>query len=501
MLKLFGAAQPAHPLADPKEVGRLIAELPAGDATKALEELSGWHESVSVAEGFTPEARIQALFALDEAAQPRLRKLSRDYLAAARPSRFQENRMWTHVHEYWRQAGIAYAKAVDSVHQGAKGAEAAKPLLPLLVVRNLRAFSQQVKWLHFRYGTIEPALWRVMNGVYAFAESRGIADARTPVYPGIQGESTPRHEYVRALMLHVSSPDGLLPAEMEATERLIADLASGFELSAAQGAASSHWTDLAEGMAPQRLARQPAPRPSVRYLSAAGAVRSLEDLLRRVETTLHLPQGLIELGDPDLARELVQHLLLHWSSVAPERKHARHAVKSRLSIVHGFDAVLRVLASPPSQEPGENGSENWIVENVSAGGFGAVVPQAKGDWLKIGELLAMQPDGGNNWVVGVVRRVNRLSAQATRVGIQTLSRAPEAGRFSLRGAVEPGVLLPSLGLGLGETSIALRAGVFSPGQSLESERGGRAYMYLAQAVAERGDDYDIVRFREMVRES
>ena len=67
---------------------------------------------------------------------------------------------------------------------------------------------------------------------------------------------------------------------------------------------------------------------------------------------------------------------------------------------------------------------------------------------------------------------------------------------------DPGVgHLPAPGLGTGEASIALRAGVFIPGQNLQTERAGKGYMYMPQGVAERGDDYDIVRFREMVRES
>ncbi len=500
MLKLFGAGQPAHPLADPKETRRLLDELPADDPLKALEELAHWHESVSAAAEFKPEARILALFALDEAAQPRLRKASRDYLAAARPSRFQENRVWMHVHEYWRQAGIAYAKAVDAVHQGAKGADAAKPLLPLLVVRDLRAFAQQVKWLHFRYGPVEPSLWRVMNGVYAFAESRGIADAATPVYPGVAGGSTPRQEFLRALALHISSPDGLLPAEIEAAERLAVEFASGFEIGPEAAAACSHWTDLSQGMAPQRLAKAPPQAPGVRYISAAGALRAVEGLLQRIESTQHLPQGLLELGDAESGTELLRHLAMYWSPVPPERKHARHAVKSRLSIVHGLEAVIAVLGGEASPGSPQDAAESWIVENVSAGGFGAVVPPAKADWLQIGALLAMQPDGGNNWVVGMVRRVSK-TGQAARVGIQTLSRSPELARFSLRGIEQPGVLLPAAGLGLGETSIALRAGVFEPGRNLESSRAGRSYVYLPQSVSERGDDYDIVRFREMIREA
>ena len=37
--------------------------------------------------------------------------------------------------------------------------------------------------------------------------------------------------------------------------------------------------------------------------------------------------------------------------------------------------------------------------------------------------LEVSTDGGTNWVVGIVRRVNRVSGQEARVGIQTISRA------------------------------------------------------------------------------
>ncbi|HWA38822.1 MAG TPA: hypothetical protein VG873_13245 [Burkholderiales bacterium] len=513
MLGLFGSGKPDHPLADPKEAKRLIDELPAQDPLKALEEIAHWHESVGAAEGFRPDARFQLLFQLDEAAQPRLRKVAREYLAAARPSRFQENRLWTHVYEYWRQCGQAYARTIDTVLQGAKGAEATKPQLPLAVSRALRAIAQQVKWLHLRYAPVDATIWRVLNGVYAFAELRGIADAAVPaVYPGVPGESSPKLEFVRALALDISSPDSLLPAQVEAAERLIGDFAPSFALGAQAAPHATHWTDLGQGMGPQRIVRpsqgEPGAGVGVRYLSSGPALQALQAMLARIEATSILPEAFgpgAPINDGEGALDLLRHLILYWAPAAPERKHPRHNVKSRLSIVHGFDGVVAALsAGPGAGAPSVlemNPAENWIVENVSAGGFGAVVPQAKVDWLKIGTLLAMQPDGGHNWLVGVIRRVSKSSSQEARVGIQTLSRAPELAKFAVLGREETGVLLPAPGLGSGEASIALRAGAFIPGQNLLTDRAGKHYMYMPQGVAERGDDYDIVRFREMVREA
>jgi hypothetical protein len=74
-------------------------------------------------------------------------------------------------------------------------------------------------------------------------------------------------------------------------------------------------------------------------------------------------------------------------------------------------------------------------------------------------------------------------------------------RFSVNGEAQEGVLLPSAGIGTGETAIALRAGLFASGRNLEIDRGGHRYVYMPQRVAEHGDDYDIARYREMIRES
>jgi hypothetical protein len=207
--------------------------------------------------------------------------------------------------------------------------------------------------------------------------------------------------------------------------------------------------------------------------------------------------------EPEMALEVMRHLAMYWASEPPERKHPRHSVKSRLAIAHGFEGVVEALGgSGESLDFDQRSAESWIVENVSAGGMGAMVPQMKGDWLRIGTLLAMQPDGGTNWVVGMVRRVNRVSNQEARVGIQTLSRAPALAKFALHGVGDQvGVLLPSPVLGSGETSIALRAGLYTRGQNLETEKDGRQHVYMAQNVAERGDDYEVVRFRQMVREA
>ena len=503
-MKLFGGSKPDHPLADPKEVKRLLDALPANDPVKALDELTHWVESVAALEGFKPEARIQLLITLDDAAQPLVRKLAKDYFTTGRPSRFQENRLWGALHGYWKQAAYAYARSVDQFAQGHKGIEAAKALLPLLLVRTLRSFAQQIKWMYMRYGPIDLASWGVFNSVYAFAEARQLAQSKVTVYPGAGGSSTPQLEFLKGAIFSASAPDGMLPVEVELGERLIAQFAPRFVLANAPAPGLVFWSDLAQAMPPARLSRAPQPVPGLRCFGVGAALGEVHDLAERVMVGGQVPPE-VNLGgtyEPHVALEVMRHLHLYWAPQAPERKAQRHPVKSRLSVAHGFAGVLGVLGDGDSLDFDNQNSESWIVENVSAGGFGAVVPQLKGDWLRVGALLALQPEGGTNWVLGLIRRVNKLADQQARVGIETLSKMPLLSRFALAGVAsvtEQGVLIK--GGDATEVRIVLKPGVFTPGQNLELAHGARTHVYLPQAVAERGEDYEIARFRELIRES
>jgi len=499
MLKLFGGGAD-HPMSNPKEARRILDALPAEDL-KALEELAHWLESVSVLEGFKPPERAALLCAIDDAAQPRLRKVAREYAGAARPSRYQENRMWTQLHEYWRQAGLAFGRALDAAGQAPKALEPKS--LALAVTRALRAAAQQIKWQHMRYGPVDPSAWGILNKVYAFSEGRGFADGKLALYPTAGSETSPRQEFLKALLFSASSPDSLLAPEVELAERVIAELAPSFLLANAPAPGLLYWTDLARAMAPLRIVKPPEASAGLRCFGPGNALVSLQSMIQRIEGTREVPPSLGTPQDPEAALDVLRHLATLWSPEPPERKSARHSVKSRLAIAHGLAGALQaVTEAGASLDFDQRSTESWVVENVSAGGFGAIVPQVKTDWLRVGVLLAMQPDGGNNWVVGAIRRVNRTSAQEARVGIETLSRAPKAVKFRIRGlGEETGLLLPSAVLGSGEVAVALRAGVYPPGQNLEATIDGREHVYLPQGGPERAEDYELIRFREMIRDS
>ena len=504
MISLFGAKKPDHPMAVMKEARKILGELPGNDAFKATDELSHWLESVIAAEGFKPDYRAQLIQMLDEAAQPHVRKLARDYVSSPRLAKFQETRLWTVIFEFYRHAAQGYAACVDAYASGAKGADALKAGMPLLLTRALRALAAQVKWMYMRYGPMDESVWGVIARIYALSEGRKLSRVAVAVYPAAPGESTPEQEFLKAVMLSASSPNSLLPTEMELCERLIAHFAASFTLRLDQQPDIAYWIDLATGHAPLRLARPPQHAPTLRFFTAGKALEELDALTKTVKSTNAVPAQL-PLGGAypvETVQDVLNHLALHWSPKPAPRKHPRHQVKSRLNVTHGFAGVTAVLdASEGSLSFEGKEVETWIVENVSAGGFGAGIPQIKGDWLKIGVLLGLQPEGGTNWVLGVIRRVVRDSPFKGSVGVQTIARAAQLVHFSAGGATESGLVISDASDTPGEARVLLRAGSFVPGQNLEYQKGEASHLLMPQGVIERGEEYEMVKFREMIRDT
>jgi hypothetical protein len=313
-------------------------------------------------------------------------------------------------------------------------------------------------------------------------------------------------------MLAASSPDRLMPAEVDLVERLIAHFSAGFKLTFEHQPDIAYWIDLAGDQPPQRLARPPQSAPTLRFLAAGGALAELAQVIQSMNSTSVVPSelGLAGLGgsyEPEVVLDALNHLALYWSPKPPARRTPRHTVKSRLAATYGLDGVLAAL--DPARQAGSEESrvESWVVENVSAGGFGASVPQIKGDWLKIGCLVGLQPEGGQNWIIGLIRRFSRETPQQGSVGIQTLARTAVPVKVKLQaGQTGAGrdagwAILLNPAESATEALLLLPPGVFAAEQNLEFERGGKSYLLLPSSLVESGDDYEQGRFRQMVRDT
>lgn len=504
IMNLF-SSRPDHPLADAKELKRIIAELPLDNAFKAVDDISGWIESLSNADGFGVDLIFDVLRQLDDAAQPHLKTLSRNYLNSPRLSRSEEKRLWAVSFGYWAQFADLCERCLAKIGSKEKGADALKAALPLLASRTVAALGQQVKWVEFRYGPVSHELWRRLGQVYLSAEAGKVANKPLQLYPNVPGATTVAAEYLRVLAFHASSMDSLMPLEIELADRLLAHFLPGFAFTAEPQSHSVYWVDASQAVPPMRMAKLPsAVTPTLRFFSPGSVPKALDELIHNVERG-DTPSDL-NLGgqyQPRALLKVLRHLALYWAAQPPLREHARHNVKTRLAVLHGFDDCFPVFAGDAARAGKERTAESWVVENVSLGGFGAAIESLSGEWLKVGTLISMQPEGGENWVLGVVRRFSKESESQANVGIQTLARQalsvelrPRASTFSVGSSI-PGVRLPEDRVP-GEVRLVLPTATFDIRESLEYQSNGRRYLLTPIELVETGADFEIARYRELV---
>lgn len=514
-LNLFGGGKVDHPMADPKRARQIVDELPPGDATKALAEITEWLESLNRTDGFKLDRRYENVDLLDGAAKNHQRKLAQDYLATPRQQKFQENRLYTTSFGFWKELGDAYIRCIHEHEINASGAAAIRKSVPVILARAMRALTLQLKWVMWRYGAIEPRIWTDLARLYRLAEQKGWADGAIAIYPGAHGSGTVRQEFLKALMLSAASPDGLPPARQEIAERAVAHFAASFRLSA-DPESCTHCFDLSAPRAPARLLKGVAASESMRFCGAGEALPGIERLNTVIAERGAVPAD-VNLGgnyEKEVFTGVLKHLALQWAENPPARSSERRFTAGRITVVPGLNDIMGVLdpatsdALDFSQEQTAPTAESWIVVNVSEGGYGAIIPAQKSDWIKVGTLVGVQNEVSSQWGLGLIRRIARDDHQQRQVGIQLLTRtaipikvAKSASISSFNAAREPqgAILLSTSPDKQGEVGVVMRDGIYNGRDSLEMTVKEKAYLLMPASMVEDGEDFDWVKVKVMQR--
>lgn len=497
------AQKPDHPLANARELRRVIGELPRDNAFKALDEISGWLESLEIVDNFPGNTLYEVLEQFEEAAMPHLKRLSREYFGASRLSKSEENRLWSINYDFWRRMAVAYERCLSAVGEKNGPGELPKTVLPTLCVRLIVACARALKWEQFHYGPATDSCWQSMGRALLAAEEAGVA-GKAVALPGRSGMTSAHQEFEKVMIFQAASLDSLSPIGIELAEHVIAHFLPGFVFTAEVHIDSVYWVDLKLAQPPQRMARMPArAEPTQRFLKPGAAHAAMVEVLATLERGGDMPPD-INLGGQYPVKLLVavfRHLTNYLSPIPPQRLHDRHRVAHRMAVLNGLVNAFVVFSEEFGGRPTGLPTEAWMAENVSRGGFGAVLANAPGDWLKVGALLAMRPEGGDNWLLGVVRRYHRFSEKDARVGIQALATRAAAIELRVRkvsgyaaAAGTPALMLLD-GNEPDELRIILPPMTFDPRENLEYVRDGQGYLLTPIALSEQTADYELARYR------
>ena len=491
-----------HPLGDARKLQEFIAKLPATDSVQAIGELAGWLELLNGADGLRLADRFENLNLLDGASRQPERKVFADYLATPRQKKAHEHRLWSSAYNFWRLLGEGYQRCLDLVGREPASAATAKASMAVFVARALRCLRQQLRWNLMRYELPEARVWTAMARLYETAEGEDLLDEMIQVYPASSGTSSPRQEFMKGMMLAASSTDSLQPAGQDLAVR-IASYFSGMFVVSREPEGCTHWIDLAAAKAPVRVLRDPPPVPTVRYLGAGPALTELGQLRAHIAYTRTLPEGLSLGGhDHEVVLELLEHLEQDWAGKTQARRHERRKTASRVTVVPGFKEIVASLEFAVNDSldfTHQKSAESWLVQDVSSGGYGAVIPAVAGDWVEVGSVIGVEGESFREWRVGLIRRVTRNEQQQQHVGVQLLAQFATLLHLRAAGAAAsarttPAILLSPRLDGQKEVEILTPRGHCDKRDGVEAILGEKQHSLVPIDVLEHDGDYDRVKF-------
>jgi hypothetical protein len=487
----FFSNQPDHPFADSREAKRICDEIATCDPLHALKEASAWLESITSVEGFKLGLRVERMLQLDGAASPQARRVGRDSIHQGRSNPQQEARLWGLAHNYWQQLVTAYESARQRYSAGEKDSAALSSVRPLLLLRLVHARAALLKLDQLHYALTSGEFWSALGAIYLEADAAGWAQQTITLYPGHPATSIER-EYLKALLFQASAMDSLLPVEIELAERLIAHFLPQFKLTREVRPENVYWVDAAKPVPPTRLAKLPEVNSTLRFFNGGEALEAIEAVQAQIAAAQRIPPEINLGGQYDTADvvTVLEHLAMCWAPKPPMRKDTRHRVKSRLIVTHGMGDIHGYLSGRLTDHARV---ETWIVEDVSLGGMSVHVPISRQDWLRVGVLVAMQPEGGSNWLLGTVRRFARINSSQGQVGTETLSKTPQAVLADADGLQTAAILLDQPAVGE-YVRMALPTAALEDKVALTFELNGKRTRVHPREILVTGIDFVIANY-------
>lgn len=519
-----------------EEAETWCAELPAHDAYAALHAIAAMLDSLTGAKNLPGSNRVAVARVIDRAAAPFAAKLYADYLALLRGQATQEARLWLALAGYWRSVEQVYASLACELYEPEPGAGSE---WLALIGHALTALSEQAKLARLRYCAVDARIWRELGRLIAVAET---AQAGVP--------NSVMQAWARLFMREMASPQNLLPREIEIVDRLAMHYAAQFVCQRKASPEAGYYFDLTAGQAPSRRIPSGQLTGHSRFFSAGETYRQAELDAHTIEQqgALDAFPALVHFAPEEVVR-MLRHVARLWSPTPPARGQDRSEVLSRVMFVFDLneirrkvdkgDSIAMAIASGNRDSleqtdlkrygfvtertrqqvveaddtlPAKDDAltESWVVRDESGGGFGADVPSHTADWLCAGKLIGFKREGGEQWGVGVIRRVEFDSHQNGRVGIQILSEQPRTVRLRPLCAAQlagwdkhqeapsyeyrNGILL-SLPQGRDIGVLLLPFGTYSQEQHFEWVHGASSDLMAVTSHAMHADEFDLLMFR------
>jgi hypothetical protein len=400
--------------------------------------------------------RVQAIEYLDSALGADRRQLMKQYVENHDAAGKLAERIWQAAYDLAQGFLHAYQIALEeAVRQD--GNARWKAAMPLLFARLLHYYGTDAKLRVFRFERWIPGKWMELHRAYLRSAELGVD--RSPAVLGSAGPNatswTPELEYLNALLIHQLNTGNLSPSQLDWAASQLRAWSRKLVLDAVPRSPEGFFVDLAGRCGLVRRTGNDA-GSMLRYVDTTPLAESLERAIHALRSA--------EANDLGPAAPINQQRIAILEKVRPAvapnvntelRKDPRVACQVSARVRIGLARICRELSTKGASDvPADGAGEQievyavsgaprarrahdehdslamslssfsdpmWQVKDRSLAGLRIAASGGIGQSLALGGLVAVRQSDVSDWVVGVVRRLNKVSSEDVEAGVSLIA--------------------------------------------------------------------------------
>lgn len=449
-----GTREFADPLVSARVAAAWLRQLPALDVIGRQQHVMGALDAMRQSRRPVDAARAHAVQYLDAALGTDRRQLIKQYVENYATGPKLADRIWQAVYDLSQGFIFAYQTTLEASLHAPQHARW-RGLPPVLFARLLHYYSTDAKLRVFRFERWIPAKWVELHRTYLRASELGF-DRVPAVLAGAGPHATQwtaEQEYVYALLVHQLNTGNMTPPELDwamsqlrawsrrlsldavprSPEGFFVDVAGKTGLGRRTGNDNGSMlryldtTPLAEALERAIAAlrgaeisdRGPAAvinesRIAILEKVAPSVAPNLNADMRRDPRVACAVAAKVRIGLPRICHELTQGDVLEPSPSTEEIEvFAVSSTGGRRRVPDEHDSLAASLSS--FSDP------MWQIKDRCVAGLRIAASSGIGQALTLGALVAVRQSDLTDWVVGVVRRLNKLSNDEVEAGMSIIA--------------------------------------------------------------------------------
>ncbi|HVP87876.1 MAG TPA: hypothetical protein VMU79_07345 [Casimicrobiaceae bacterium] len=448
----------ADTLQSAKTAAAWLRALPALDVIGRQQQVINALDAMRKSQPSLDLGRIGAIQFVDAALGADRRQLIKQYIENAESSPKLADRIWQSLWEMSQAFTLAYQSALEHALRQS-GNSRWKSVLPLLFVRLVHFHGTDAKLRVFKYERWIPAKWMELHQLYLRAcelscerEAVALPAAGTGVQPW-----SVEQEYLYVLLVHQLNTGNLGPAEIDWAGSQLRAWSRRLTLDPIPKSLEGFFVDLAgrTGL----IRRNGNDRGSMlRYLDTTPLSEALERAvaaLRDAEATDQGPIAAINQQRLAVLRKI--HPSVSPTTLSDLRRDPRTTVAVSARVRIGLTRICQDFASKGDENSPEasTGTEQievfpvagaprakrkplveddslaaslsswtdpmWEIKDRSVAGLRIAATGGIGQSLSLGALVAVRQSDVDGWLLGVVRRLNKISSEEVEAGVNIIA--------------------------------------------------------------------------------